>query len=618
MIVENSYIKNPADFSMFFKGFVSSYPIGRGMCRPLLMLTFALNYMLSALNPLSYHLFNIFLHFINAILLYLVMKKLIPETPKKILFLITALFAVHPINSEAITYISSRSDLMASFFMLSSFIFYIKNKPAICCLFYIPALLTKETALCLPMLIAAYELIARPQKNNSLPGPRLIFWLSLAMLTAVYLLYRETFFSGITAGANRTGWENILLQSWVTFFYLFLFFAPLGLNIIHNQPTLLSITNPQISTAFLGILFLLIFGLIKRKKNPMISLGIFWILIGLSPKFYSRLSFPVSEHQFYLASMGIYIVIAGSLKNIPLTLRRKTVYLFSTLIVIASIFTFQREKEYQNPLLFWLNSSRLNPYSGQIYDELGREYLKQNQLNLAEAAFKNSLRVSTRPAEKIIATQMLAGTLYQKKNYKEAEKLFETLMPLQPPPQGLYEDLGNLYSQTGRPQQALIAWEKEITFYPQQPQAYSQIGLYYMEQRDITKARSYFLESKKLNPDYYFSYLGLAKISEISGDIKNAAESYEKALSLEPNDYYCWYSLGILYFKSGNNLKALDCLNKSIQINPTLPQSHYNLAIIYISLDHPQWRSAYQELQTAQEIGYPIDKELSDTIKKNL
>ncbi|MBU1366402.1 MAG: hypothetical protein KJ711_01135, partial [Candidatus Omnitrophica bacterium] len=70
MIVENVFIKSAKYFSEFFKGFVTSYPIPKGMCRPLLMLTFGFNYLQGGLSPVGYHIVNILFHFLNACLLY--------------------------------------------------------------------------------------------------------------------------------------------------------------------------------------------------------------------------------------------------------------------------------------------------------------------------------------------------------------------------------------------------------------------------------------------------------------------------------------------------------------------------------------------------------------------
>ena len=153
MIVNNAFIKNAKYFGLFFKGYVTSYPIPKGMCRPLLMLTFAFNYATSKLNPIGYHIINLLFHFLNAVLLYTLLKMLKKDAPFGLLLIITLLFVVHPINTEAVTYISSRSDLMATFFILSGFILYLRERYILTLLMYMFALLTKETGLCLGLIV---------------------------------------------------------------------------------------------------------------------------------------------------------------------------------------------------------------------------------------------------------------------------------------------------------------------------------------------------------------------------------------------------------------------------------------------------------------------------------
>src|SRR3989339_1229668 len=165
-IVENNYIKHRETLSNLFTNKVTSFPIAKGMWRPLLMLSFAFNYFISGLSPHSYHLINILLHFLNAVLLYLLLETFLKELSFGRRLGLTLIFCLHPINTEAVTYISSRSVTMCAFFILSGFYCYIRWRHDRKTRFYILslvsytfALMTKEIALILPILIAAYEFI---------------------------------------------------------------------------------------------------------------------------------------------------------------------------------------------------------------------------------------------------------------------------------------------------------------------------------------------------------------------------------------------------------------------------------------------------------------------------
>ena len=138
MVVSNILIRSVKYIPHFFKGEVTSYlPQPKGMFRPLLMLTFMLNYFISGLSPWSYHLLNILLHLANVYLFFLLFCLLFPEADRRLLVAFAFLFGVHPVNTEAVAYISSRSDLLASFFLLLAWVKYIRKKNRLSFLFFL-------------------------------------------------------------------------------------------------------------------------------------------------------------------------------------------------------------------------------------------------------------------------------------------------------------------------------------------------------------------------------------------------------------------------------------------------------------------------------------------------
>ena len=126
-IITNLYIKDIRHIPMFFKGYYTSDPeIPIGMFRPLLLLTFSFNYLFSGIQPLGYHIINTLIHFLNGILFYYLLRLLFSghTNPQKgnstqgfpftLSVFISLLFLAHPLNSETVTYISSRSDCPSS------------------------------------------------------------------------------------------------------------------------------------------------------------------------------------------------------------------------------------------------------------------------------------------------------------------------------------------------------------------------------------------------------------------------------------------------------------------------------------------------------------------------
>ena len=502
MIVGNSLIKHPAEFKKLFQGYVTSDPATpKGMLRPLLMLTFAANYATSGLNPIGYHIFNILIHFLNALLIYFTLKHLTKNIqPSAAAGVLAFLFAVHPINSETVTYISCRSDLLAVFFILAGFLLYLKNRHWACLLVYLPALLTKETALCLPILIAAHELILRPKER---PAKKTFFVGAIFIITTlIYLSYRAGFFEPSAPRVLRSPLTNIFLQSGVTMFYLGMFIWPTQLNILHDLPITGSLNEPLTILSTIAVILLAVLAIRLRKNFPWQSLGLAWFLIGLLPKFYAPLHFPACEHHLYLPSIGLYILAMPWLSGIW-NVRKK--YLPCVLTAIAAIFialTSIRSAEYADPLVFWHVSAERNPGSATIANQLGAQYFNLRLYQEAEQQFVRTLELSQRIEDTINAKINLSNIYIIQAKYPQALAQLTACLKLRKvPAPGVYHNIGVIYWQAKNYPLAETAWAEELRLYPASFATCSALGRLYLKLGENEKGRKLLLQADQLNPD---------------------------------------------------------------------------------------------------------------------
>lgn len=621
MIVENTFIKHPKYFQWFFQGFVTSFPIPKGMCRPILMLTFAFNYATSGLNPAGYHIINILFHFLNVVMFYFLVKFFKKDIPFLLLGAVTLLFAIHPLNTEAIVYISSRSDLMVTFFGLCAFLFYQKNKNTLACLSYILALLTKETGLCIILFIIAYDIIYRindVESAKNLFKQKKYIYLGLLLITGLYIFYRTAFFLPETPRILRSYYSNILVQSIVTALYLKLFLFPCPLNIFHYIPPVDSIFQPLTITGALVIILLFFFILFYRKKQRLISFGISWFIIGLLPKFYARLSFVAMEHHFYLAGIGLYLILAGLTVSLCRNHKKYFLYGAAGIISLMAILTILRNCEYMNPLVFWKISWQRNPYSGTISNNLGTEYLRLGLITEAKNAFEQAVAISDRKESIVLAKINLANIYRTDKKYEEAIKLLqETLQITDYAPFGIYQTLGAVYMETGDEQKALQSWYKDIELYPGATETLINLGIFYFKKEEFDRAKQFFQRATEVGPEHYAGYYGLAQIYEKENKSKEAILLYQKTISLKSDDAASHYFLGMLYANSGD-AKALNELKTAVELNPKFAEAHNDLAVIYASLNPPDWKMAKKHLNNARALGYPVDENLLQIVEKHL
>ena len=232
-ISDNLYIKDPRSIPLLFKGYYASNPyIPKGMFRPLLLLTFAFNYFFDGLRPLGYHIINILIHCLNGILLYSLLRLLKIDLKFGCALFISLLFMAHPLNTETVTYISCRSDLLVTFFIMLAFYSFVKEKIFLSAVLYILALLTKETALVFSPLILSYWFLYLKGKQIKKNADKiLVFIFILILISILYWVYRGIIFKlnlndiifSSSKSAIRGFWSNIYLQLTVSILYLRLF-----------------------------------------------------------------------------------------------------------------------------------------------------------------------------------------------------------------------------------------------------------------------------------------------------------------------------------------------------------------------------------------------------------
>ncbi|MCX5910067.1 MAG: hypothetical protein NTY64_23550 [Deltaproteobacteria bacterium] len=328
VIVNNPYIKDPVGIPQFFVDpkMGSGLLKDSGSYRPLLMITFGLNYAMGGLNVFGYHLANFVLHVLCALLVYFLVLFFLQNTimergagsiENQMAALLAALiFAVHPVQTESVTYITGRSSSLITFFFLASFLAYVhygdngrKAYLAFSAASYGAALLVKEAAVTLPVILFFYGWLfprGRTWKR------RILSMIPHLLLSAVYLGARVHFF-GLKDSSTpiRPLKEQILTQlnAWVHNLQTLLF--PLHLNVDYDFPIAHSILEGRV---LLSILILsavaLVIWKISKAIRPVAFFAI-WFAVTLAPtSSIVPLKDVVADRWLYLPSVGYAAILA--------------------------------------------------------------------------------------------------------------------------------------------------------------------------------------------------------------------------------------------------------------------------------------------------------------------
>jgi tetratricopeptide (TPR) repeat protein len=417
-VQKNPYIK---DFSHLKDIFTKN--VGAGVYRrdnfyrPMQLLAYSVVHRIFGLDVFGFHLLNFLLHLGNAFLIYFLVLILFKRIEMS--FISSLLFMVHPVHTEAVTYMNGTADPLAMFFGLLTLSFYLKADKHIAYYFislicFTAALMSKETIVILPFLIIAVDLYKREFTTK-----KLVKYIPYFILLCCYILVRLTIFN-FTNSLNLFVESNIYTKN--LHYRLFTFLAslteyykllllPIDLKYDRAMIVFTSLFTPKVLFSF--ILFFIFSYFVYRsfKSNRVVFLGFIWFFISLGPvSGIIPINAFILEHWLYFPSIGFFMVfsyLALKLnKNIYLSSPKTkwlSVRLYIPLIlVIAIIFsylTFKRNKDWKSPIIFYNKILEHNPGIARVYNNLGMAYADKGMLDEAEKQYKIAIALEDRYAE---------------------------------------------------------------------------------------------------------------------------------------------------------------------------------------------------------------------------
>jgi hypothetical protein len=307
--------------------------------RPVVYLSLMLNYQLNGLNVVGYHLFNIGVHIINSMFVYLLiywtlgmplLKAAYQAKAKRMALFGALLFAVHPIQTESVTYIITRTELLATCFYLATFLLFIKGARTKKFGYTIGAFFTavlamgsKEWAVTLPALLFVYDFLFLSEGKLK---PIVSRWLTYVMVTIPWVLvfrnlnlFSTTSSAGIGFNVSTTSGINtqtyLLTSLNVIWTYIRLMFLPINQNLDYDYPIAKTLFEFPTILSFIGHLVVVggAFWLYKKKSRLLIPFGVAWFYIGLSPtQSFVPIIDIIFEHRMYMPSIGFIIVFIGA------------------------------------------------------------------------------------------------------------------------------------------------------------------------------------------------------------------------------------------------------------------------------------------------------------------
>jgi protein O-mannosyl-transferase len=534
-------------------------------------LSFALNYKLGQENPYGYHLFNILIHISTTFLIFFITLLTVwkgtswsKDAAEKIALTTTILFGFHPINTEAVTYISGRPSGLAGLFYFSSLLLFIlaslkSYKPLRSILYFLSlisfvmAMLSKETAVTLPVAVILYD-FCFIKGHNWVPFRfRLEYYLCYPVLAAaiVYLAPNILLFMDYLNIEKFLAKINLtlgLVQLDLLKHPLRLFFFPINLTFEYDFPN--HISWPSLLTS-IAIVLLCMFLACKKfyLKNSLLTFCILWFPLTIAPtnSFIERTHL-FSERNMYVPSFGLCLLFAVVLFLISKTLKHGTIWGACLILFICTAFSamvLKRNQVYNSPSSLWADTFRKSPKKLSVGKTLSIHYLMEENYTSAIKTLKTMLKINP----SLYDVHQNLGIAHKSIGKStEAEKNFKEAIRIEPNDPHSHLNLAGLYGNMRKFIQASQEFDRAEALYKlkgehphgqfflDKARAHNQAGIELMQLQEFDGALTQFKKSVKQNPNFLSARFNLAKLLlEFKNDSQKSKNHINAALALKPN-----------------------------------------------------------------------------------
>ena len=585
---DNGYIlNNPLVWSINLRAIFSTFVMGN--YHPITVLFQAIEYQVFQTSASGYHIVSLMIHIVNSLLLFFILKKIIPNP--LISFLGALIFAVHPMHVESVAWVSAQKDLFYTCFYLAAILFYLKYDKAegstrknylLVFVFFILSLLSKGQAVTLPVILLLIDWFNGKIKNPKKWIEKIpLFALSIVFGIVAIIAQKQS--QSIQDIHSYTPTLRILFASYAFCNYLLRFIVPYNLSAYYPYPEPVNGTYPAIiflaPLLLLGVLAISFF--LFRKKQIFWLFGILFFGINI---FLVLQLLPVggaitADRYSYLSFVGFILVVCFLLqyiqKNFPLSK--------SVSLVICCAWIFFLSIEAHGRSLVWKSS-----------ETLWKDVLSKNK------------RVP-------IACNNL-GSFYKDNNQIDsAKKYLDAAIRLQPEFQTALGNLCDVYARLNMLDSALIAGNHAMRLKPDDTYARMNRGIAFGMAGKYDSAMMDFRMVEKAEPGNPRVHNNIGNLFIIGKQPDSAIDEYFKAIALDPDFTEAIGNRGIAYVQTKQFEKGISDLNNAIIKNSGNAQLFYYRMQANIALGN--LKAAGADAQQAEQLGMQIPNDVLEQLK---
>jgi tetratricopeptide (TPR) repeat protein len=477
---------------------------------PLVFTTLRLEYALWGLNPAGYHVVNVCLHILNALLAWALLRRLaLPGA-----WLAAAIFALHPVHVETVAWITelkNTESTLCCFLALFAWLNFCGGKGrwfyALALALHALALFAKTTACTLP----AVMLLVLWLKNEPVNWRRIFQVLPFLLLgfgMGLLSVWWEKHLGNLQPRYHLLGGpvDRLLIASHALCFYAGKIFWPAALTFSYPRWEINGGDWRQYVwlVACLAVAAVLWLGRRKLGRGPAAAIFFFAAvlspMLGFIPLYTFYFSY-VADHYQYLASLGLIVLGAGVAVKFFETCqadRRLQVVLTALLLIVFDVLTWQQCGSYRNLETLWLDTLKKNPQSWMAHTNLGRLLAQQGAVAEAEAHYLAALNIN---ADEEMVHYNYGNLLARTGRLEDAAAQYQQALRLAPEKAETHNNLGYVLNKQHRTDEAIAEYERAIFYKPDYADAYFNLGNELAAQHKLPEAAAQYQRALRLKPD---------------------------------------------------------------------------------------------------------------------
>jgi Tfp pilus assembly protein PilF len=552
---------------------------------PLVSTSFWAEYHLWKLQPLGYHLVNILLHAVNAVLVWMILRRLkIPGA-----LLAGLVFAVHPVNVATVAWVSEQKNTFSMLFYAGAILLYLRFDEegrwrwySLSLFAFLLALLSKTAVVMLPVVLlgCVWWRHGRVRRKDLLwSAPFFALSLGLGLLT---IRVENSATGGLPV--RTVGFLSRLADAgWMPWFYLYKALWPFNLTVIYPK---WEIDDSRWLSYVPGIILIGCLAWFWRKRDTwgrplLFGLGYFVVTLFPVLGFFDQGFYAwslVADHWQYYSIVGVIALAVAAGERMCRRLGQPSLFLGTVfggaLLLVLGVATWERNCIYADEEILWRDNLAKNPNAAIVRTILGAALAQVGKAPEAIVQYEQALRL--RPGFSL-AHYSLGVALAQVGRMPEAIAQYEQALRLRPDYADAHNNLAIALAQAGRVPEAMDHWTRALQIRPDYADAHNNLGLALAQVGRVQEAMDHWSQALQIRPDYADAHNNLGIALAQAGRVPEAMDHWSQALRIRADYVDVYNNLGIALAQAGRMPEAIQYYEQALRIKPDFAAAHYNL-----------------------------------------